>query len=50
MCNKKDCCGGCRVICQNCKRHTNSPSYCAVFNKFVARKFDASDCINFKNK
>ena len=33
------------AVCQNCKAHTNNPSYCRTHNKHVGRK---NTCENFK--
>ncbi len=35
------------VTCQYCKHHSNKPSRCNKFNKYVGRKHK---CIEFKHK
>jgi len=36
-------------ICQKCKYHSNNPSFCNPFNKYVGRKsIDAETCAEYK--
>lgn len=38
------------VVCQCCRFHSNHPSTCSFFAKFVGRKMDATKCEGFKRK